>query len=66
MKNLKNCIKSYINESVWDIENNIDDDNIQMFEEDIKKFIEDNYGTVDINRWLTVLSCVLKLLADYN
>ena len=48
MKNLKNYIKNYINEnyldeSVWDIEDNVEDDNKEFALNDVKKFIEDKY-----------------------
>ena len=43
MKNLKNYIKDYINESVWDIEDNIEDDNKEFALNGIKKFIDDKY-----------------------
>ena len=38
MKNLKNYIKNYIDESVWDIEDNIEDDNKEFILQEIKKF----------------------------
>ena len=54
MKTLKNCvknyIKNYIDESVWDIENNIEDDNKEFALNGIKKFIEDNYEHINIDR----------------
>ena len=50
MKKLKNYIKNYIDESVWDIENNIDDDNKEFALNEVKKFIEDNYEHININR----------------
>ena len=50
MKNLKNYIKDYLNESVWDIEDNVEDDNKELILNDIKKFIKDNYYPVVINR----------------
>lgn len=50
MKSLKNYIKNYIDESVWDIENNIEDDNKELILNDIKKFIDDNYGGLNIDR----------------
>ena len=61
MKNLKNYVKGYINESylnesvwdinesVWDIENNIDSDNNEFILNEIKKFIEDNYVGINID-----------------
>ena len=49
MKPLINYIKSYIYESVWDIEDNIEDDNKESILNDIKKFIEDNYGSINID-----------------
>ena len=56
MKNLRSCIKNYlnesvwdINESVWDIEDNIEDSNDEFVIDEIKKFIEDNYY-ININR----------------
>ena len=54
MKKLKNYIKnyineSYLNESAWDIEDNIEDDNKELVLNEVKKFIEDNYDIVDIN-----------------
>ena len=60
MKNLKNYIKDYINESylnenylnesVWDIEDNIEDDNKEFILQEIKKFIKDNYGRINMGR----------------
>ena len=55
MKNLKNYIKDYINEnyldeSVWDIEDNIEDDNKEFILQEIKKFIKDNYRRINIDR----------------
>ena len=55
MKNLKDYIKNYIkenylDESAWDIEDNIDDDNKELVLNEIKKFIEDNYGGINIDR----------------
>ena len=54
MKKLKNYIKnyineSYLNESAWDIEDNIEDDNKELVLNEVKKFIADNYNIVDIN-----------------
>ena len=54
MKNLKNYIKdyineSYLNESVWDIEDNIEDDNEESILNNIKKFIEDNCINIKLN-----------------
>ena len=54
MKKLKNYIKnyineSYLNESAWDIEDNIEDDNKELVLNEVKKFIKDNYDIVDIN-----------------
>ena len=50
MKNLRSCIKNYlnesvwdINESVWDIEDNIESDNKEFVIDDVKNFIDDNY-----------------------
>ena len=48
MENLKNYIKDYIDESVWDIEDNIEDDNKEFVLNDIKKFIGDNYYRINI------------------
>ena len=50
MKNLKNYIKDYINESIWDIEDNIEDDNQEFHLTEVKKFLEDNYEHININR----------------
>ena len=50
MKNLKNYIKNYINESVWDIENNVESDNEEFIIDKIKKFIKDNYGRINMDR----------------
>ena len=55
MKSLKNYIKyhineNYLDESVWDIEDNVESDNKELILNEIKKFIEDNYYPVDINR----------------
>ena len=50
MKNLKNYIKDYIDESVWDIEDNIEDDNEESILNNIKKFIEDNCINIKLNR----------------
>ena len=36
-------LKDYINESVWDIEDNIESDNKEFVIDDVKKFIDDNY-----------------------
>ena len=46
----KNCIKSYIKESAWDIEDNVEDDNQKLILDEIKKFIKNNYGRLDIDR----------------
>ena len=46
MKNLKN----YICESVWDVDNNIEDDNNEFVIDKIKQFIKDNYLSVDLKR----------------
>ena len=43
MKKLKNYIKNYIDESVWDIEDNIEDDNKEFALNGIKKFIDEKY-----------------------
>ena len=48
MKNLKNYIKDYLNESVWDIEDNIDSDNNEFKTYEIKKFIQKNYKKTDL------------------
>ena len=45
MKNLR----SYLNESVWDIEDNVENSNDEFVIDEIKKFIEDNYY-ININR----------------
>ena len=64
MKNLKDCInknciknytKDYIDENVnrlaiWDIEDNVEDDNQKLILDEIKKFIKNNYGRLDIDR----------------
>ena len=50
MKNLKNYIKDYIGESVWDIEDNIKDNNKELVLNEIKKFIVDNYAGINIDR----------------
>ena len=50
MKNLKDYIKNYIDESVWDIEDNIEDDNKEFILQEIKKFIKDNYGRINMDR----------------
>ena len=44
MKSLKYCIKDCINESAWDIEDNIADDNEELILDIIRKFIEKNYN----------------------
>lgn len=49
MKSLKYCIKdcineNYLNESAWDIEDNIADDNEELILDIIRKFIEKNYN----------------------
>ena len=50
MKSLRSYInENYLNESVWDIEDNIEDDNKELVLNEVKKFIEDNYDIVDIN-----------------
>ena len=58
MKKLKNYVKnhikyslneSYLNESVWDIEDNVESDNKELMLDSVKKFIEDNYKKVDLN-----------------
>ena len=43
-KNMKN-LKNYLNESVWVVE-----DNKESILNDVKKFIKDNYGRLDIDR----------------
>ena len=53
MKNLKNYIKDYINEnyldeSAWDIEDNVESDNNEFIIDEIKNFIEDNYINFNI------------------
>ena len=48
MKNLKNYIKDYIVESVWDIEDNVESDNKEFILNEIKRFIKDNYSVVDL------------------
>ena len=55
MKNLKDYIKNYIkenylDESVWDIEDNIEDDNKELILDSIKKFIKDNYINIKLKR----------------
>ena len=45
MKNLR----SYLNESVWDIEDNVESDNKEFAIDEIKKFIKNNYY-ININR----------------
>ena len=50
MKNLKNYIKKYLNESVWDIEDNVESNNEEFILNDIKKFIKDNYENINITR----------------
>ena len=50
MKSLKDCIKNYMYESVWDIEDNIEDDNKEFILQEIKKFIKDNYGRINMDR----------------
>ena len=48
MKNLKNYVKDCIVESIWDIEDNVEDDNNEFIIDKIKQFIKDNYETVDL------------------
>ena len=55
MKNLKDYIKNYIDESVWDIEDNIEDDNKEFILQEIKKFIKDNYGRINMGRCKIIL-----------
>ena len=43
MKNLKDYIKDYIVESVWDIEDNIESDNKEFILANVKRFIDNNY-----------------------
>ena len=43
MKNLKNYIKDYIVESVWDIEDNVESDNKEFILANVKRFIDNNY-----------------------
>ena len=54
MKSLKDCIKNYINnctnESIWDIEDNIENDNEEFILNEVKRFIKDNYTNVDLKR----------------
>ena len=50
MKNLKNYVKDYIFESVWDIEDNVDSDNKEFILNEVKRFIKDNYANVDLKR----------------
>ena len=50
MKNLKNYIKNYINESVWDIEDNVESDNKELMLDSVKKFIKDNYINIKLKR----------------
>lgn len=46
MKNLR----SYLNESIWDIEDNVENDNEEFVVGEIKKFLEDNYKNINIDR----------------
>ena len=49
MKNLRSYInENYLDESAWDIEDNIDDDNKEFVIDEIKNFIEDNYINFNI------------------
>ena len=41
-------LKDYINESVWDIEDNVEDDNKEFILNEVKQFIKDNYLSVDL------------------
>ena len=50
MSSLENCTKNYSFESIWDIEDNVEDDNNEFIINKIKQFIKDNYDLVDINR----------------
>ena len=48
MKSLKDCIKnyineSYLNESIWDIEDNVESDNKEFILANVKRFIDNNY-----------------------
>ena len=48
MNSLENCTKNYSFESIWDIEDNVEDDNNEFIINKIKQFIKDNYETVDL------------------
>ena len=48
MKNLKDYIKPYINESIWDVDNNVESDNNEFVIDEIKQFIKDNYQNVNL------------------
>ena len=46
MKNLKD----YVIESIWDVDDNIESSNDEVVISEAKRFIKDNYETVDLNR----------------
>ena len=48
MKNLKNYINNCTNESIWDIEDNVESDNKEFILNEVKRFIKDNYSVVDL------------------
>ena len=48
MNTLENCTKNYSFESIWDIEDNVEDDNKEFVLNEVKKFIEDNYRYIYI------------------
>ena len=43
MKNLKDYIKDYIVESIWDIEDNVENNNEETIQADIIEFINQTY-----------------------
>ena len=50
---VKDCIKDHINEnylheSVWDVEDNIENDNNAFVIDEIRQFIKDNYQNVNL------------------
>ena len=47
---VKNYIKDYIAESIWDVDDNIESNNDEVVISEAKRFIKDNYETVDLNR----------------
>ena len=64
MKNLKNYVKNYVkdyinenylHESIWDVEDNIENDNNEFVIDEIRQFIKDNYYK-NVN--LKCLDCV--------